>query len=404
MNIIESIKVAVSAILANKMRSLLTMLGIIIGISSVITVVAIGEGSQSMIDKEFQQFGAGKAYLSLNWQEDYSERDFMTKEDVEALKESFAEDIKSIVPSMGSTGKVNARNKELEISLRPADENVREADKLKLVEGRFFIAEDIKAARNLVMLEKDSAKEIFGRTNVVGDSLDLKLEGKNVSLSIVGVYEKPKSAMSAMAGGSGQAEAMLPYSSLGKMSNVDIFFGAQISFEDDVNIDKVKDKMVLLIERRHDAEGKDQYMMQTAEEELSSINKITGIITLVIGAIAAISLLVGGIGVMNIMFVSVTERTREIGIRKAIGAKRKDILLQFLVESVIVSGIGGVIGTILGILFSLIISVFIKIPPSISIRTIAIAWLFSAGVGIFFGIYPANKASKLDPIDALRYE
>jgi putative ABC transport system permease protein len=162
--------------------------------------------------------------------------------------------------------------------------------------------------------------------------------------------------------------------------------------------------MISLIERRHGNEGEDKYIIQTAEGELQSINKITGIITVVIGAIAAISLLVGGIGVMNIMFVSVTERTREIGIRKAIGARRKDILLQFLVESVIVSGIGGIIGTVLGLGLAVIVSSFIKIPPSVSMGTIAIAWLFSAGVGIFFGIYPANKASKLDPIDALRYE
>lgn len=133
-------------------------------------------------------------------------------------------------------------------------------------------------------------------------------------------------------------------------------------------------------------------------------NKVTGVLTAVVGAIAAISLLVGGIGVMNIMLVSVTERTREIGIRKAIGAKHRDILMQFLVEAVIISGIGGILGTVLGMLFSLLVATLIKVPPSVSISTILMAWLFSAGVGIFFGIYPANKAAKLDPIEALRYE
>lgn len=404
MNVLESIKVALSAIFANKMRSLLTMLGIIIGISSVITVVAIGEGSQSMIDKEFEQFGAGKAFLYLNWAEETTQKDFLTMEDLDMLKTQYSDYTKAIIPSISSRGSVKTSSKSQDISINAADENYKDISKLQMSSGRFLIGEDVIGSRNVGAINKAVAKEIFGRTNVVGETIDIYVENRILSLTIVGVYEDPKSNLSALGGGGNSGTVYIPYTTLATFVGADYFTGAEITFEKGINLNDVKAKMITSIERRHDTVGKNYYLIQTAEEELESINKITGIITLVISAIAAISLLVGGIGVMNIMFVSVTERTREIGIRKAIGAKRKDILLQFLVESVIVSGIGGVIGTILGISFSLIISLFIKIPPSISLKTIGIAWIFSAGVGVFFGIYPANKASKLDPIDALRYE
>ncbi len=404
MNIVESVKVALSAILGNKMRSLLTMLGIIIGISSVITVVAIGEGSQKMIDKEFEQFGAGKAYMYTNWSEEVMDSDMFTKGDLEAVQSQFGDELKAVMPGVGGNGNINLRKKKLDVNLLVANEKYKDIAKLELLDGRFLIKDDITSGRNVGVINKKAAMDIFGRSNVVGETLDINLENKMLSLTLVGVYEDPKSNLSALGGGGDRASVYIPYTTMMNFSSIETFSGMEIVFEDGVDIQGTKDKIITLVERRHESVGENKYVLATAEEELGSINKITGIITMVIGAIAAISLLVGGIGVMNIMFVSVTERTREIGIRKAIGAKRKDILLQFLVESVIVSGIGGIIGTILGIGFSSLISVFIKIPPSVSLSTIAVAWLFSAGVGIFFGIYPANKASKLDPIEALRYE
>ena len=273
-----------------------------------------------------------------------------------------------------------------------------------MIDGRYLMDTDVKGKRSVAIVDKEMALDVFGRTNVLGESINVELGGSNVSLVIVGIYEKPKSTLQNM-GGKSPTNIFVPFTTLEKiMSMGDRIWDIQMSIKKGVDIDSITKKMIRLIERRHDNEGENKYILETAEGELESINKITGIITLVIGAIAAISLLVGGIGVMNIMFVSVTERTREIGIRKAIGAKRRDILLQFLIESVIVSGIGGIIGTIIGLGLAFAVSSFIKIPPSVSIRTIIIAWIFSAGVGIFFGIYPANKASKLDPIDALRYE
>ena len=301
-------------------------------------------------------------------------------------------------------GKAKTKSEKLDVSMTGGDENYLKIEKVDMVNGRYLTEEDVKGKRAVVIIDKEMALEIFGRTNVLGDSLDIEIGGSQVSFAIIGIYEKPKSSLEAMSGQT-LGNIFLPYTTVEKITGSgDYYWDLEMTLAKDLDIDNTTQKMIRLIEKRHGNEGQNKYVVQTAEGELEVINNVTGIITLVIGAIAAISLLVGGIGVMNIMFVSVTERTREIGTRKAIGAKRKDILLQFLVESVIISGIGGIIGTIIGVGLAFLVSSLIKIPTGVSIGTIAIAWIFSAGVGIFFGVYPANKASKLEIIDALRYE
>ncbi len=404
MNLLESIKVSLGAIFANKMRSLLTMLGIIIGISSVITIVALGDSSQKVIDEQFEVFGSGLAYLSLNWSQNYTIRDLFTPDDIDVLKSTFSDEMEAIVPFIYERGKVKSKSQKIDVGIYGGDENYIKIDKVDMIKGRYLIDEDVKGKRLVCIIDKEMALEIFGRSNVVGESLDVEMGDSQVSLAIIGIYEKPKTTLQAM-GGQTLGNVYVPYTSLERINGSgDFYTEVEMSIGKGTDTDSITERMIHLIEKRHGNEGENKYVVQTAEAELEAINSVTGVVTLVIGAIAAISLLVGGIGVMNIMFVSVTERTREIGIRKAIGAKRKDILLQFLVESVIISGIGGIIGTIVGLTLSFVVSTIIKIPPSFSVETIVIAWLFSAGVGIFFGIYPANKASKLDPIEALRYE
>ncbi|QZY54263.1 ABC transporter permease [Crassaminicella profunda] len=405
MNVLESIKVAISAIWVNKMRSLLTMLGIIIGISSVIAVVALGQGSQAAIDQEFEQFGASRAFIRTNWRETLTQKDYFTHSDIEALKKTFGDKLDAMIQDLEESGKIKSKSDMIGVSLIGANENYDKIDKVNILKGRYLSESDVKAKRSIALIDKETAMDVFGRTNVLGENIMVDMGYTKASFVIAGLYEKPKSTLQNLGGGEQTPNIFVPVTTLEKIMGMgDHLWGIQVSMKKGVNVQSTIDQMVKLLERRHGNAGENKYRSYTAEGEMQSLNKVTEVVTAVISAIAAISLLVGGIGVMNIMLVSVTERTREIGIRKAIGAKRKDILLQFLVESVIVSGIGGIIGTIIGIGVSFIIASFIKIPPSVSISTIAIAWVFSAGVGIFFGIYPANKASKLDPIEALRYE
>ena len=406
MNLIESIRIALGAIWVNKMRSLLTMLGIIIGISSVITVVALGNGSEALIGQEFENFGVNRIYITTNFQEEVTSQDEMTHEDVTAIERAFSSQVKAVSVSVSGSGKVAVkRNKEKEmVSLNGVNENYDGIENIELVHGRFLVTSDIKSKRAVCVIDEALAKSVFGRSDAVGEKL-LVESRSNLNLVIVGVYKAPKSSFSNIPGFTIPKILHVPYTlmekSNGSGNRVD---GIEINLQPEQDANRIIDDMVKLLEYRHSNVGDNKYRGFSAEKQLESINNVMGVLTTVIGAIAAISLVVGGIGVMNIMLVSVTERTREIGIRKALGARRKDILIQFLVEAVIVAFTGGVIGTILGIIFSIIIASFIDIPTSIDITTILIAWLFSAGVGIFFGIYPANRAAKLDPIEALRYE
>ncbi|BEP27923.1 ABC transporter permease [Helicovermis profundi] len=407
MNFFESFAIAINAIRINKMRSLLTMFGIIIGISSVIAVVALGNGTEAAIGKEFESIGVKRIYITTDWDKDILTKDYMNHEDVNVIKNALKKDIKASSVSINFNGSVNNKTtkKEVNVSANGVSSNYQKIENLKIVKGRFIIESDINSKRFTTIVDEGLAKQIFGRTDVIGEKLVVKKGTSNLTFVIVGVYEEPKSMFSNAFGYSPPKNIYVPFTTVEKVLGIgDRVYGIDINLNKDAKVKEVISNITNLLERRHKVIGSDKYKGYSAEQNLESISKVLGILTAVVGAIAAISLLVGGIGVMNIMLVSVTERTREIGIRKALGARHKDILTQFLVEAVIISAIGGIIGTLLGILFSHILSSFVKVPPSTDIKTVAIAWLFSAGVGIIFGLYPANKASKLDPIDALRYE
>ncbi len=398
--IMENIKLALSSIRANKMRSFLTMLGIIIGISSVITIASLGETSKAVIGKEFEAFGKNRVIIYLPYSEEIRDSDYFSMEDIDKVKQKFADDIVYLAPSTySSTEALNGRKK-AKVDIEGVANGYDQMVKVNIIKGRFISESDVKARRYVSVIDKTMALSVFGTENVVGESIRITLEGQPVDAKIVGVYEKEKSIFQGMMR-SDSTTMYMPYtinsSQLSYMGSLDMKIDEAKS-----SIDIGQNIADFLARSKQREPG--FYIMNTTQGEQNSIDQVLSTLSLAIGAIAAISLLVGGIGIMNIMLVSVTERTREIGIRKSLGARRKDILLQFLVESMILSATGGIIGTTFGIILASIISFVLKVPPVISPGTVVIAVVFSAIVGMFFGIYPANRAAKLDPIDALRYE
>ncbi len=398
--IIENIKLALSSIKANKMRSFLTMLGIIIGISSVITIASLGQTSKAVISKEFEAFGKNRVIMYAPYSEDMRDSDYFTIEDIEKVKAKFGDDIAYLAPSTySSTEAINGRKK-AKVDIEGVGNGYEKMVTMDIIKGRFISESDVKARRNVSIVDKNMALALFGNADVVGQSIRITLEGQPVDAKIIGVYEKKKSIFEGMMK-SDSTTMYMPYSisssQLAYMGNLDM------KIDESKSSIELGQKIADFLARSKQRDA-GFYQVNTTQGEQNSIDKMLSTLSLAIGAIAAISLLVGGIGIMNIMLVSVTERTREIGIRKSLGARRKDILLQFLVESMIVSAMGGIIGTTLGIIFAMIVSFALKVPPVVSPGIIIIAVVFSAIVGMFFGIYPANRAAKLDPIDALRYE
>lgn len=402
MNIVESFKSALYSVKSNKMRSFLTMLGIIIGISSVITIVSIGQGGKNAILGEFEEIGRSTINVRVNWRaKDVRSSDYFTIEDMEMLKSKLPE-ITAVVPSFGNYGWAKIGKKSKEVLIEAANEDYFELNKKEILHGRLINTGDVEACRQVIVVDQNTASELFGKTDVIGEKLPISIDGKNSSFTIIGVMKSDKDEVAEMFGGYMPSFSIIPISVSDKIfSSSDISY-MTVKTENNTDLSETAKKIVKLLENSH--KSKDIYYAEEGFKELDMVNNVLGTFTAVIGAIAGISLLVGGIGVMNIMLVSVTERTREIGIRKALGAKRKDILIQFLTESLILCLIGGTIGLGLGAGLGGLVGPLIKVKAAVSPIVLIVAVTFSSAVGIFFGLYPANKAAKLDPIEALRYE
>lgn len=406
MHISESIKMALSAIRSNKMRTLLTMLGIIIGISSVIALVTLGNGSKSMMTKEFSSYGANRATIYVGSEDDEIEQDldpyFIKDNDVDMIKRIYGDRLEGISPSAGFAGTVNKGRKTYTLNFNAVSDSYNKIDTFKIEEGRYFNAEDVENERQVAVIEKKMVEKYYNGKSPVGEIIQVDVDGQTEIFRVIGVYSKTASTM--MREVSTSFNVYTPLSVGKRITETDMYGSIEVNVKKDQNVKETVKGIISVLERKHDATGKKMYQMFTMESQMKMMNKFTGTITTFVSAIAAISLLVGGIGIMNIMLVSVTERTREIGIRKAIGAKKKDILSQFMIESVIVSAIGGMIGIVTGIGFAAIGTKIMKVPLAVDPKVVCFAVLFSALIGVFFGMYPANKAAKLNTIDALRYE
>jgi putative ABC transport system permease protein len=402
-NLAENFKMAMDSIISNKMRSFLTMLGIIIGISSVITIVSLGQGGQNTITGEFAKLGSATVNISVDATK-AGVGDSITFEDIKQIK-SKVDTVKYIAPSISKQGVAISDTLNKRASLTGTNTDGLKIQNLEFVYGRNFNENEYTEGKNVVIIDENAALDLYGYTDITGKTIKIGSKQSPIKATVIGVT---KSIMGSFGGGNmREMPAMLfaPATLVQKMYSSDFSIDRiSIMATDNDSAENAGNSARNILESRHNNRGKDIYKAENALNQLDQINNVLGIFTAFIGAVAAISLIVGGIGVMNIMLVSVTERTREIGIRKAIGATTNTILLQFLTESVILSLIGGIIGMTTGILGAYAIGSFANITPSLSAGVIIGAILFSSAVGIFFGIYPARKAANLDPIDALRYE
>lgn len=400
MSFLESLKMAIESIKANKMRSFLTMLGIIIGISSVITIISLGQGGQNQITGEFEKIGASTVNVTIDASK-AENNDYFNLNDVKQI-ENRIPSVKYASPVVQKRGSVSTNNKTKTAVIEGINSEYADISDVEMVDGRFINERDMEDGRSVAIIDENGAKAIFGTSDAVGKSMQLTAATSSKKVMIIGV-----SKSSGMFGGGFNIPAIIytPVSFMQSLYSSDFQIDTiTITADSQNDAESAGNSAVSILEARHNNRGKNVYKADNVFKQLDQINKILGIFTTFIGAVAAISLIVGGIGVMNIMLVSVTERTREIGIRKAIGADTEHILLQFLTESVIISLIGGVIGMLIGIGGAEIIGYYAGITPSLSPVIILGVILFSSSIGIFFGIYPARKAAKLDPIEALRYE
>ncbi len=399
----ENMSMALHAIKSNKMRSFLTMLGIIIGIGAVIAIVSVGDSMRNVFTDAYKDVGINRAMILVSWEvTDFRYSDYFDRDELDRVKEVFHDKISYIdTDSSVDTEAIN-RLKKVKYQFQGVDYNYTDVQPQNIIYGRFINEADVKKAANHAVLEDKGAVELFGTADCVGRTFRMTVNKNTQEFTVVGVYHKDLSPMAAMLLGNGQKQAgFIPDTVVNPKG--ERFQALNFYVRDGVNMKEFQPEIVRYIAKTKGRKESDIRVMSVVDQ-MGSVDSKLSAMSAAVGGIAAISLLVGGIGIMNIMMVSVTERTREIGIRKALGARTRDIMIQFLTESALMSACGGVIGIILGVAIVMIGGAVLKTTVIVRPSVVVMAVGFSGLVGIFFGIYPASKAANADPIEALRYE
>jgi putative ABC transport system permease protein len=407
MNLLAIIKVAARALGRNKLRTALTMLGIIIGVGAVIVLVSIGQGAQAMVLDQISSMGTNMMYVmpgNLNFGGaalGAGAANTLTDEDVNAMEREVPT-IAAASPVVNSSGQLVFGNENWFVRIQGTNEKFPEIRTWKVEQGEFFTDADVRSASRVIVLGKTVAEKLFAGADPIGETIRVR----NLPFRVVGVLAAKGQSM---VGQDQDDTAVMPYTTVQRK-----LLGQQIPSINQAMVSAVsqqattitQQQITSLLRQRHKiAQGEsDDFLVRNMTDAAQTFTQLTTIMTLLLGSIAAISLVVGGIGIMNIMLVSVTERTREIGIRMAVGARPNYVRLQFLTESLVLSLMGGLIGVLIGGGIAALVSKLLGWPTLVSALSVLISFAFATVIGIFFGYYPAHKAAALDPIEALRYE
>lgn len=400
----ESFLMAWASLIANKLRSLLTMLGIIIGVAAVIALVSIGNGVKQDIEDSISSLGSNLLVVlpgaprTPGARPSQGSMKSLKISDYEAIAK--LEGVKAASPMTNGSYVVIYQNKNWTTSVAGVNSNFQDVNNWTMTSGRFFSDKNVQNRERVAVVGQTVVKNLFGDEDPVGKEIRVK----NIPFRVIGVL---KSKGNGTMGNDQDDTVLIPYTtSMERVEGIDYLRRVYVVAKDDGGIDRLQADIENLLRVRHNIKDTnlDDFNIQNMKSIMETVAQTTGTFTLFLGAVAAISLVVGGIGIMNIMLVSVTERTREIGVRKALGATYSVIVTQFLIEAVVISLMGGFIGIAFGIGASKVIGIVSGMSTIVSVPTIIMSFAFSMAIGLIFGIYPARKAAKLNPIDALHYE